>query len=82
MLDHREEETGGYFRNCSDLIKRALLKDRILIFNTLQLYQLEQISSKAIAYMVKHVRCATQNDHTAQKCLHMEAAALKLIQSP
>lgn len=38
-------------------LKRALLKDRILIFNALQLYQLNRISSEGITCMVKNVRC-------------------------
>lgn len=38
-------------------LKWALLKDRILIFNALQLYQLNQISSEGITCMVKNVRC-------------------------
>ena len=38
-------------------LKRALLKDRILIFNALQLYQLNQISSEGITCTVKNMRC-------------------------
>lgn len=54
-------------------LKRALLKDRIWIFNVLQLYQLNQISSEEITYMAKHVRCSkdfAETDHILQENLY------------
>lgn len=59
---------------------RALLEDRILIFNALQLYQLNQISSKGITSIVTYVRCYkcfAEIDHISQEiCVGRELNVL------